>query len=470
MKKTVLFFAVMFSVSTSFGQLTGSYTVGGATPDYATIQLACTDLQTQGQTGPVVFDIRDGVYSEVITLNAVAGNSVTNTITFQSENSDSTLVNVNSSTGNTFTFTDVNYVHFNDISITFTGPFGEAVRFNNGGDGTSFDNTALFYTSVNGTYAVFADKNAGVNDFSFLNSTINSQFGGLRLNSNNSNVDNCMISGSNIQANGDAVRIYADNSANGLNISNSEITSSNFYGVYVDGINGGVNSLNISNSTISAINNMAFYGNTDAQMNNATITNSDFTSDNLQGFYVLAVSGFSNWSVINSGFTGRNEAFHMFSDNSEITSVSFENDTIISTMGTCCSNDPALSLEALQSVNNVDIMDSYFETDSTSFGGNAIYLNTDGNISDININNNDIKSYSGIEFSHSDQLTFIAIDSNAISTHYDNIYCGSFSGGNNISINNNIMESASEDGIDFSNFVGFDNVIITDNDISTFNR
>src|SRR5690606_7910546 len=151
MKKLVLFSSILFLGSSVFSQLFGTYTVYGTTPDYATIQDACTDLEANGQSGPVVFSIRDGNHNEAVSLNAVTGNSATNTITFQSESADSTAVIISSATNNTFTFTDVNYVSFNDLGIAFTGSSGNAVLFNNGGVASSFNEVAVFYNAINGS-------------------------------------------------------------------------------------------------------------------------------------------------------------------------------------------------------------------------------------------------------------------------------------------------------------------------------
>ncbi|WP_116108682.1 MopE-related protein [Lewinella sp. IMCC34191] len=69
-------------------QLQGTYTIGGNSPDYGTITAAVTDLDAEGVSGPVVFDIRPGTYSEQLELSAVSGASATNTITFRSQNGD----------------------------------------------------------------------------------------------------------------------------------------------------------------------------------------------------------------------------------------------------------------------------------------------------------------------------------------------------------------------------------------------
>ncbi len=56
--------------SSAVAQLSGTKYIGGATPDYATIELAITDLNTQGVVDPgVTFLIGSGTYSSANTLN-----------------------------------------------------------------------------------------------------------------------------------------------------------------------------------------------------------------------------------------------------------------------------------------------------------------------------------------------------------------------------------------------------------------
>ena len=70
--------------------LNGSYTIGGNTPDFATLQEAADTLEVNGVSGPVFFNVRPGIYMQnggnntVLTLDgAVAGLSAENRVTFQ---------------------------------------------------------------------------------------------------------------------------------------------------------------------------------------------------------------------------------------------------------------------------------------------------------------------------------------------------------------------------------------------------
>ena len=65
--------------------LSGTFTVGGAAPNYPSFAAVAADLNANGICGPVVFNVRSGTYTEQCTLSQIAGASSTNTITFQSE-------------------------------------------------------------------------------------------------------------------------------------------------------------------------------------------------------------------------------------------------------------------------------------------------------------------------------------------------------------------------------------------------
>jgi len=96
MKKHILAITLLIIGLNSYAQLSGTYSIGGASPDYPTISLAIQDLNTNGVSGPTVFNIRSGSYNEQVSVNNVPGTSAINTILFQGETpGDSTLVNVN---------------------------------------------------------------------------------------------------------------------------------------------------------------------------------------------------------------------------------------------------------------------------------------------------------------------------------------------------------------------------------------
>ena len=90
--KTIFALVLIFLLSTGiFSQpLNGSYTIGGNSPDFTTLQEAANALKVNGVSGPVFFNIRPGIYTKnsgnntVLVLDSiVAGLSSANRVTFQ---------------------------------------------------------------------------------------------------------------------------------------------------------------------------------------------------------------------------------------------------------------------------------------------------------------------------------------------------------------------------------------------------
>src|SRR5690606_19662194 len=62
--------AALLLPAAAHAQLNGTYTVGGASPDYATLTDAVNDLYALGISGPVFFHIRPGTYDEQVTITS----------------------------------------------------------------------------------------------------------------------------------------------------------------------------------------------------------------------------------------------------------------------------------------------------------------------------------------------------------------------------------------------------------------
>ncbi len=73
-------------------KLTGTYTIAGTTPDFANFNAAVSALTSNGICGPVVFNMRAYTDSMQAVIPQIVGADSVNTITFQSENGDSTSV------------------------------------------------------------------------------------------------------------------------------------------------------------------------------------------------------------------------------------------------------------------------------------------------------------------------------------------------------------------------------------------
>lgn len=127
-KKTVitlfiLLLPVCLGLSQTKAQLSGIYTIGGASPDYANFSSAATDLNTFGVSGPVTFNVRDGVYNEQFWLFQIPGTSSSNTVTFQSESGINTAVELmytaqGISSNYTLYLIDLQFVSFKQMKIS----------------------------------------------------------------------------------------------------------------------------------------------------------------------------------------------------------------------------------------------------------------------------------------------------------------------------------------------------------------
>lgn len=106
--------------------LSGTYKIGGGSPDYFTIKDAIDDLQIKGVSGPTIFDIRDDEYNELLGLvHEIPGASAEDSIVFKSESGNPGNVILHYSTNIIdrviITLSSVDNFTLRDISITATG-------------------------------------------------------------------------------------------------------------------------------------------------------------------------------------------------------------------------------------------------------------------------------------------------------------------------------------------------------------
>ena len=98
-----------------FAGISGTFDIGGSTPDFFNITSAVNSLDN-GICGPVIFNIEDSTFVGDISLSNVSNASETNTITFQSMSGDSSFI----------------HIYFEDNSITFDVTSLYVIRFEEG--------------------------------------------------------------------------------------------------------------------------------------------------------------------------------------------------------------------------------------------------------------------------------------------------------------------------------------------------
>ncbi len=168
------------------GPLSGTYTIGGTTPDYTTFTAALSALVNCGIGGPVTFNVAAGNYPEQLTVDTIPGASATNTITFQGATGDSTDVILNygaSSTADNWVvyLNGADYVAFKHMTIksTATGNYGRVVVIENGAEYCEFSNNVIESVTATSSYACPV-YSSGSNDNYFIlrnNNILNGYYG-----------------------------------------------------------------------------------------------------------------------------------------------------------------------------------------------------------------------------------------------------------------------------------------------------
>jgi PKD repeat protein len=155
---SMLTFTVFFAFicGNSFAQLSGTKVIGTAPSDYTTFTAAVSALTSQGISASVIFEVKAGTYNEQITIGNITGVTATKTITFQSQNLDSTSVTLsyassNSGTNNYVLFLDnADYICFSHMTIQRTGTnnYAQVIDISNGATHNTFQNCILKGTTA----------------------------------------------------------------------------------------------------------------------------------------------------------------------------------------------------------------------------------------------------------------------------------------------------------------------------------
>jgi pectin methylesterase-like acyl-CoA thioesterase len=151
----ILLLALLPAVSARAQALNGTYTIGGNAPDYATLTAAVSALTSKGISGPVIFDIRPGVYTEQIRIAQFYGASASSTVTFRSSTgnpADVLIKHSHLSWSTDFNYTlfidGADYLTFKNLTLEATIPAGP----------TSSDYNRVMYVTNNSNNLVFENN------------------------------------------------------------------------------------------------------------------------------------------------------------------------------------------------------------------------------------------------------------------------------------------------------------------------
>jgi hypothetical protein len=178
--------------------MSGNFTIGGASPDFTSFNDAINAISSRGVCGPIIFDVREGTYTEKLQINAVPGASAANFITFRADpaNTNPVVLTDNTSTGtadnHTIFLNGASFIEFNGLTIinASTGGVNSVVRFALLQDSIVFRNNIITANpvAVNSTnYAVFNHGTGAANMISRMlieNNVINNGSYGIYLYGN----------------------------------------------------------------------------------------------------------------------------------------------------------------------------------------------------------------------------------------------------------------------------------------------
>lgn len=176
MKKSLLIFLVLSTFVSLKAQLSGNYTIGGASPDFATIVQAVDSLNRAGVSSAVTFSIRPGTYTGQVKINNPSGVSATNYVRFRPDSFSVAPVLVrfsatSSASGfrGTWVLNASRHIKVDSIRIEALGTSrGHAVEFVGSGSNVAFKGCVLkgSNTSTSSSYymsTVFDDRNSANN-------------------------------------------------------------------------------------------------------------------------------------------------------------------------------------------------------------------------------------------------------------------------------------------------------------------
>ncbi|MEX0966003.1 MAG: hypothetical protein WD077_02100, partial [Bacteroidia bacterium] len=237
---TILLFCVSGFSFVSAQPLSGSYTINGAVAtggtNYQTFSDAVSDLEANGISDNVVFNVASGTYNEQITITKIAGTSTSDTIIFQSASGDSTDVvltfSASSSDNYTVELDSAEYITFQKMTLAATNTsFGHVVQFTNHVVGINLLNNYIVGTDATTSTnqaLIFSNNNVSGQAVKILNNYLDEGSHGLYLDMNNSgNFTGMQISSNNI-FNSFSRGMYIQD-ADFLTVSDNRITSDDEY-------------------------------------------------------------------------------------------------------------------------------------------------------------------------------------------------------------------------------------------------
>ncbi|MCB0733099.1 MAG: right-handed parallel beta-helix repeat-containing protein, partial [Bacteroidetes bacterium] len=157
--------------------MSGTYTIGGSSPDFVDFDEAFAGLNCAGISGPVVFDVRSGTYSLNRVISNISGQTASDSILFRSASSNSTMpvCEYDASTINDnylLRFSDASYWTFDGLHLrSKNATYGRVVEFIGASSYIRFSNCKLegvTTTTTSNYMAVVYDNTGTANQSTYI--------------------------------------------------------------------------------------------------------------------------------------------------------------------------------------------------------------------------------------------------------------------------------------------------------------
>lgn len=141
----------------------GTFTIGGSSPDYTTINDAVNALESTGVCDTVIMNIRPGTYNEQVEIGFIPGNYGDNYVIFQSETGDSSDVVIQYAAtafdeNYVFRLRNVNNIILRNLTLEATGSsYGHVIEITLNANNNRISHCHLIgkeVTTINDDYAV----------------------------------------------------------------------------------------------------------------------------------------------------------------------------------------------------------------------------------------------------------------------------------------------------------------------------
>ncbi len=358
---SLLLTMVQFSAQAQLGA--GTYTINSAVAtggtNFQTFADAATALGT-GVSGAVVINVVDGSgpYNEQVTIPAIPGASVTNTVTIKGNLEELTFGGQVTGTRQTLLIDGADYLTIDSLKITCSGAsFGYAVILKNASDNVTISNCVIDLTaSIASTSTTNFAGIVSSNSTSLLSSTGN--------NANNLTISGCTIIGGayGIRLNGTS----AVSPNTGINISQNTIRDFYSWGIYLNA----VSNSSVTQNNIHRLNRVAtttFYGiylstgsvNVDISRNQIhnTHTSASSLTSAAYGIYIASSNSVvgSETRVVNNimyKFNSENILYGLY--NSASSGVYYYNNTISLDETSSASSSVARAFYQVTSASNIE--------------------------------------------------------------------------------------------------------------------